>query len=338
MVLEIIIQQSGSTFSDFAAKPSDFINTTEILKGTYKAALVLAPIFFFVSLGMNFVNSWIEKGHRGSFFDQKELKRAIVAWCMIMLLPGIFYAIESLGRTVGAAFEIDFSTKVAAIEEISSKMQQLAALENYGMFSLSGSALLSMLATVVMYLNVLLLYIVRFVIILLTGVLIKFLIVVSPLAGAFSILPFLSDQVTKLLKIFINACFVVLTLNILDHLFLSTLTTKLLSNILISQSGSAAATILLYKLIICTLCFSMVVFYLLSIWLTSKYAGIPGAAAALGMATTVAAITTATMLKAIGKMGGMAGGKAAGAGGKGGPGAADVLKTGAAALVEKSNN
>ena len=58
-------------------------------------------------------------------------------------------------------------------------------------------------------------------------------------------------------------------------------TTKLLSNILISQSGSAAATILLYKLIICTLCFSMVVFYLLSIWLTSKYAGIPGAAAAL---------------------------------------------------------
>ena len=75
--------------------------------------------------------------------------------------------------------------------------------------------------------------------------------------------------------------------------------------------------------------FALIVMYLLSVWLTSKYVGAPGAAAALGMAATMGTVLIAGMAKLLG---GAKGGSGSAAGSEGSL-TSTVAETGAESMI-----
>ena len=217
MVLNLFLQAvpTGNPFKEFFSNPGSFIKLTDVLAKSIGVAEGMVALFFMTALCYNYVNTFIKEGHKGKFYDPADLKRTLVVALLIPIIPGIFYLIETLGLSVAGAFELSAGEKMEAIGKINQKMTEITELEAFSVFDMSMTMLLNALGSVLMFLNVMFMYIIRFVVMLITGVLIKFLIVISPIACAFSILPFFKDQMLKLLSIFFNACFVIVTLNIL---------------------------------------------------------------------------------------------------------------------------
>lgn len=303
--------------------PSSLIDSLGTLTNTTLIAEVIAPIFFFMSLAYMFVTTWIKQGHRGKFMDSGELKRLIAVMILIPAVPLLFTFIQQIGFVTAKAMEMDAGDKFSAINQLWDTMNA-APEEEISLWSLTMGIIYKLVAIVFVILSILLMYIVKFVIILFSGVFIQFCIIVSPLAMAFSILPIFKDQVEKLLQVFFNACFVGLTMNILDDMFFKSLFQKVVLSL-----NEPSADIFNYIMISST-CFTIVIFYLLSFWLTAKYVGSPGAAAI--MSTAVTATTMAVMAGA--KMMGGSKGMVPGASGGSSP-EANIIKSAAQAIKKE---
>ena len=327
LIQNSVTQMPESPFKEFFTNPGKFIEVHSLVGKTIGTGEFLAPLLFMVALCFNYVNTWMKEGHKGKFYDPAELKRTILVMLMIPLVPAIFSSIEILGNGIGSYFEMTHSEKIARLMQLNEKMNKITELEDFSIMDMNMEMLVTAFITIMMYIMVLLMYVIRFMVMLLVGVLIKFLIVVSPLATSFSILPFLKDQIQKLLQIFMNAAFVVVTLNILDHFLFASISNKIMGSIILT--GEAKASVLLYKIIIMSFSFALIVMYLLSVWLTSKYAGAPGAAAALGMAATMGTVLIAGMAKLLG---GAKGGSGSAAGSEGSL-ASTVAETGAESMI-----
>jgi hypothetical protein len=266
--------------------PASLIDSLTTLRDTTLIAEVIAPIFFFLALALMFVTTWIKQGHKGKFMDTGEIKRLIIVMILIPAVPLLFTFIQQIGWVCAKAMEMDAGDKFAGISKLWDQMNS-GPEDEISLWSLTLGMQYKLMAMFLMVLAILLMYIVKFVIILFSGVFIQFCIIVSPLAMAFSILPIFKDQVEKLLQVFFNVCFVGLTMNILDHMFFDSLFEKI-----IGALNDPLADIFNYIMVAAT-CFTIVIFYLLSFWLTAKYVGSPGAAAI--MSTAVTATTMAVM-------------------------------------------
>lgn len=330
MGIPLLVVQNGSNWNDlvqFFSDPGSLINTAKSTGYCIGVAEALMPLFFFISLCWNYVDTWIRDGHRGKFYNPAELKRTLTVAILIPFIPAIFGFIYVLGNGVAGVFEMDMATKRDTLALLTEKMLRVGEGQEINLLGLSMSMLLDMFSTAIMFCSLLGMYIIRFVMQLFVGVFIKFLIVASPLAMAFSLIPSFKDQMTRLLAVFTNACFVGVTINLLDQLFFDSLISSAVNTL--DDSGSG---VLFNKVLFTSLCFAIMILYLLSIWLTSKYVGIPGAAAVVGMAVTAATVATTAALKAVSLVG--SGGASVGVPSTSGAGSADVVKTGAKAIRE----
>lgn len=305
--------------------PGSVMDSLATIATTTVIAEVLAPIFFMLSLSYMFVNTWITEGHKGRFWSPEELKRLLIVMMLIPAAPVLFSFIQQIGYISANALEMDAGDKFEGISRLWDKMNE-GPEEEISLWSLSIGVIYKLMAILFMILAILLMYIVKFVILLFSGVFIQFCIIISPLAMAFSMLPIFKDQMKKLLSVFFNACFVGLTMNILDHMFFDTLFEKI-----VGALNAPDADIFNYIMIAAT-CFTIVIFYLMAFWLTSKYVGSPGAAAI--MSTAITATTMAAM--AAGKIMGSVGSMAGSSGGGGGSPEGNIIKS-AAESIKKEN-
>lgn len=292
-------QTSTESILELYNNPSGAMDSLATLADTTLIAEVIAPIFFFLSLAYMFVKTFIKEGHRGKFMEQGEIKRLIIVMILIPVVPLLFTFIQQIGYVTAKAMEMDAGDKFSAITNLWDQMNA-APEEEFSIFFLTMSIVYKLLAMVFMVIAVLMMYIVKFIVLLFSGVFIQFCIIVSPLAMSFSILPIFKEQVEKLLAIFFNACFVGLTMNILDNMFFDSLFAKV-----ITALNDPAADIFNYIIVSAT-CFTIVIFYLLAFWLTSKYVGMPGAAAIMSTAvtaTTMAVMAGANLVSGIGSAG-----------------------------------
>lgn len=306
---------------EYYNSPESLMDSSLTLASTIAIAEAIAGIFLLLSLAYMFVDNWIKIGERGSFFNSAEIKRVMVIAILIPVIPALLTFIMGIGNITADAMAMDPGDKMKAIEKLWDKVNE-GPEEDFSLLFLTMSIVYRLMALLVMIISIIFMYIIKFVILLFSGVFIQYCILISPLAMAFSILPIFKDQVTKLLQVFFNACFVGLTLNILDHLLFESLFLKIISSL-----NDPAADIFNYMMIAST-CFTCCLFYLLAFWLTSKYVGNPGAA--FIMSTALTATTMAVM--AAGKIAGAvaSGGKTAVAGGSSPIG--NVVKSGAKSI------
>lgn len=318
--------------AEYFIDPSSLIDITATTAKAVAIGEALVVFLFLFVLCYNYVDTWIKEGHRGKFYNPAELKRSLWIPILVILIPTILWTIWGLGATVAGQFEMDSAAKAEAMKQLNEKVLGVADKEEFSVFNLSMNVVLDGLATGVMFLSLLMMYVVRFIVSLFVGVFAKYLIVVSPLAAAFSIIPIFKDQAQKLISVFANAAFVVVTLNILESIFFDSILSNVVNTMGSPDTWENAQGILFNKILITTLCITISILYLLSIWLTSKFIGSPGAAAVLAMATTVSTIAAAAMLKAAsaGAGGGAGAVSGAGSGGKIG----NVAKEGAKGLRE----
>lgn len=316
------MQQQGGVESilDYFTSPEQLIDSSITLGKTVLIAECLAPIFIGLSMAYMFVTTWINNGHRGQFWNPAEVKRLLTVMLLIPAIPVLMSFIMTIGHVCAEATAMDVGDKFAGIEKLWDKVQE-GPEEDFSLLFLSLTIVYKLMALFVMVISILFMYIIKFVILLFSGVFIQYCIIISPLAMAFSILPIFKDQVEKLMQVFFNACFVGLTMNILDNLFFDTLFTKIISSL-----NDPTADIFNYMVIAST-CFTMCIFYLMAFWLTAKYVGSPGAAAVMSMATTAVTMATMAAMKMGGAAGGGAGGSAVGnSAGNIAKGAADDIK------------
>ncbi|WP_289034991.1 hypothetical protein [uncultured Flavobacterium sp.] len=293
-------QSSTESILDLYTNPGNAMDSLATLASTTLIAEVIAPIFFFLSLAYMFVNTFIKEGHRGKFIQPGEIKRLIIVMILIPVVPVLFLFIQKIGSVTAKQIEMDAGDKFSAITNLWDQMNA-SPEEEFSIFFLTMSIVYKLLAMVFMVIAILLMYMVKFIVLLFSGVFVQFCIIVSPLAMAFSILPIFKEQVEKLLAIFFNACFVGLTMNILDNMFFDSLFAKV-----ITALNDPAADIFNYMIVAAT-CFTIVIFYLLAFWLTSKYVGMPGAAAIMSTAvtaTTMAVMSAANLFGGVGSAGG----------------------------------
>lgn len=321
--------QDGSNWNDlvrFLSDPGSLINPIKSTGYCIGVAEALMPLFFFVSLCWNYVQTWIREGHRGRFYNPVELKRTLTVAILIPLIPAMFGFIHVLGDGVARVFEMDITEKKDALVMLTKKLLRVGEKQKINLLGLSMSMVLDVFSSVMMFCSLLGMYIIRFVMQIFVAVFIDFLIMVSPLAMAFSLIPAFKDQMTRMLAVFTNACFVGVTINVLDRLFFDSLIGSAVSTL--DDSGSG---VLFNKVLFTSICFAIMILYLLSIWLTSKYVGAPSAAAVVGMAVTAATVATTAALKAISAIG--SGGASEGTGGSQFV-ESDIVKTGADAIRE----
>ncbi len=294
MVLALALIQDGSNWNDlvqFFSDPGSLINPVKSTGYCIGVAEALMPLFFFISLGWNYVDTWIREGHRGRFYNPAELKRTLTVAILIPLIPAMFGFIHVLGDGVAKVFEMDIADKRDALFLLTEKLLRVGEEQKINLLGLSMSMVLDVLSSAMMFCSLLGMYIIRFVMQIFVAVFIKFLIMASPLAMAFSLIPAFKYQMTRMLAVFTNACFVGVTINLLDRLFFDSLIGSAVSAL--DDSGSG---VLFNKVLFTSICFAIMVLYLLSIRLTSKYVGAPGASAVVGMAVKAA---TAAVLKTI---------------------------------------
>lgn len=276
---------------EYFGSPESTIDSAATVAKTILVAELFAPTFFFLSLGYMYVSTWIKESHKGKFFDQGELKRLLIIMILIPAAPLIFHFFQFLGSASAKVFEMDPAAKFDAITSLYSKVSE-GPEEDFNLLFLSMTAMYKLMALFLMIISILLMYIIKFIILLFSGIFIQFCIIVSPLAMAFSMLPIFKDQVEKLLAICINACFVGLTMNILDTMLFDSLFQKVISSL-----DDPAADVFNY-IIIASTCFTVVILYLMAFWLTAKYVGSGAAAAIMSTATTAATMMAMGAVKA----------------------------------------
>ncbi len=307
----------------------DVINTPQLYGMTIAASLILLPLIILISSCLNYVSSFIAMdGDRIKFLDMTKVKKDLIRAIFIPIIPPIltmFYGIAIMVSEYMGMDSTELNNSLSSFIDVIWEMPE----EDFDILNLSTSTIVKFLATVMMFLALLLILLAKIIILLFSSVFVKFCIIVSPLALTFSILNILKDQINKLIQVFLNACFVSLTLNILDRMFFESILNQIIPSLL------STPQIDMYNYILVTgVCITIVIFYLLSIWLTSKYVGSPGAASVLTMATTVATITSAAIIKNVGKF---LGSKVAGAASTVSGGGNNVLGNTASTIADNIN-
>ena len=316
--------QGFSSLADIIGDIGSIFDNLETILSTTGLAMALTPILFLIALCWNYVNAFLNStAEKPQFFDAKELKRSIAILILIPFIPAIIGFVVFLGDFSASFFELSRKEEMENLGLIFEKVTDFKSLSFFN-WNLRASAIICCYVTVFFFM------IIKFAILMFTGAFQVFIIAVSPLAAAFSILPFLKDQLIKLIKIAMNVSFIGLTLNLLDKMFYAVITKKILG------PGTDGLTNEFFTaFLITSVCFVIIIFYILCIWLTGQYVGDPSATAILGMATTVAATAAVLAVNAVG-MAASAGGSSGGGGYVGGLGS-DIARDIAKGITKDDN-
>lgn len=250
---------------------------------TIGIAEALAPMLFFISLCINYTSAFISsKANSPKFYDASEFKRTIITMVLIPIAPGIIYLIFQVGEISAQFFNISDEERLQNYATIFKRMNEI----EISFFEASFNTLMILLSMFFIGLST----IVKSAVIILTGFLKGFFVIVSPLALAFSILPFLKEQFIKLVKICLNISFILLTLNILDMMFFKSLL----------EVSDKLKTLPTYEfsLFMGAISFSLCILHIMCMWITSTYIGDPSSSAILTTATTVATASIMAAMKA----------------------------------------
>ncbi len=297
--------------------PTLHVPTAGLVKSTIAIGSALGVIFIFINLGWGMVEEVFINGVKNvSFFDRKELTRGIIHFLLIFIMPAVILSISNVGTIVGGTLNVSSAEMGVKIKEVSEAVFKNVEKDDVDIFSPLSAIIWKWTVYFFLYLAFVLLFLIRFIMLVFTKLLLSFLVIVSPLAASFGMLKMFSGQLKALLALAFNISFITLTFNILDRMFFSGLISS------IKNTPSLATTT--NSLLITAAIFSMVVMYIMAIWLTSKYVGTPGASAIAQMGATVATIATMAAMKLMSK--GAEAGAGAGAGSKS-PGAGDVANT-----------
>lgn len=273
-------------FSDLIFNQSQYIASVGI-------AEALAPLLFFFSLCINYVQAFIDsKAGSPKFYDASEFKRTLITMIMIPFAPAIIFLIFQVGDIAASFFEISSADRIKNYKSIFIKANEL----DFSFLFIDFTAAMGLFSLFFLGLSLL----IKGAVVIFTGFLKGFFLIVSPLALAFSILPFLKEQFIKLVKLCLNISFVMLSLNILDMMFFKALdaTNK---EVMALDSNS-------YAIFVGIVSFTICILYILCMWATSVYVGDPASSAVLTTATTVATATVMALTQAMKSMGGAGGG------------------------------
>lgn len=323
----------------------------KLIGHTTTAALVVAPVLCVLTLGWNYLKSGFDRmatGKPGPPVDIQQLGRAAVIMLFIIAYKPIagtgnsfIMYVNSITAPTKEQMQKDAELKEklkeksetdkknavseaaadaaekqaaeAAADEKGKDSGILASLANIadtigGFATRLGAIMISSTATFIGM-------IIKIMIGGIAACLYKFLLVIGPLAAAFSILPFQSSKLEEWAGTTINAGFVFTTFNILDHM-MYIIDYKLMGSPSFSKSWGYSADTVATIMSITT-----IVLYLCAFWLTGKWVGKGDAGRAAGKLLTLA---TTAAVAAVSAGAGAAAGAAAGTSGTGG--AANAVK------------
>lgn len=261
-------------------------------------AEALSVILYFIAMCMNYVKAFIEsKGDAPKFFDAQELKRGIAVMIMIPIMPALVYTIFEIGDNLGVLYEIDGGDEASSMAKLFVRANSVS----FSFLNFGYNMVMELIAIILLGLAAM----IKSGVLMITGFLKGFLVIVSPIAMAFSILPFLKDQAIKLIKVALNVSFVLFTFNILDILFYTSLELYI-DNVIGLENTS-------FFWFLGAMSFTLCVLYVMVMWLTSLYVGDPASAAVMTTAATMAAGAVMMMAKGAAALG--TGGASAAAGG-----------------------
>lgn len=247
----------------------------DAVQASVSVALIFSALVFMISLVYNYVSSFLGNSFREtSIFSAAELKRAILMMAFIAITPTILLLIEELFSLVtgsGSWFGVDLPPPSELFGSIFSETGIMTtAMRNrmVGIFSSTGDRYdYAAQSSEFLYKSWMMFYYSRYAVKLLITLLIKVLIVASPFATLFAILPMFRDRVFSVVSLFLTLSFTKVTFSIIEALIFSELFLNI-SDILENAEYTDMENYLMGS-------FLIVIFllYILAFWITSKYIG-----------------------------------------------------------------
>lgn len=280
----------------------------KLVQTTTKIALIIAPLFYILSLGWNYLKSGYDRmvtGKPGPPVDLQQLGRSIVIMFFIISYSAIISAFDSTImyiNSLSAPNSEQVQEMAAELQSLNKKAEKDMEVKEKvedGIFGFMSwdeimryldpkRFLLMSFGAIVQLLAMLIKIIVGGI----AGILYKFMLVVGPLAAAFSIFPFQRSKLEEWAGTTINAGLVFTTFNLLDHLL-----HIMMYNIFHSPHLDGVKGFTSYHLVM-VVHIVVLVLYLCAFWLTSKYVGKGDVGRAAGKLVGLAASAAAASLSA----------------------------------------